>query len=366
MLQAPIAVAILPGIRHGFFTRAGGVSTGVYASLNGGTGSNDKPDHVAENRARMAAALGVAPAAFSPPIKFIRRMWSLRKRRGRTNSARARTPSSRSVPGTRDRRLDRGLRPGPVRRCAGARHRRGARRLARRVDRRDRSDRRRNGKARRAARAHRRRDRSDDPPAQLRGRRRSGRPFVAVEPDNSASSRRPRATGHAMFDLAGYVGAPAAARGCRPIDDLALCTYAEPARFYQLPPHDASRRKPDYGRHINAIVLARLTRRPVIGVGWTSSAIPGYQFLGRAAQRSRQQGWPRGGDADGRVARRSVLRRSVRLLRGCAADRVRVAPAAGCAALPGVRLASVAASPRGTTVAFESIDGLPRDSFRSW
>ena len=44
----------LPGIRHAFFTRAGGVSTGVYEGLNGGTGSNDKPEHVAENRARMA------------------------------------------------------------------------------------------------------------------------------------------------------------------------------------------------------------------------------------------------------------------------------------------------------------------------
>ena len=51
----------LPGIRHGFFTRAGGVSDGVYASLNAGVGSSDAPQNVAENRARMAAALGVPP-----------------------------------------------------------------------------------------------------------------------------------------------------------------------------------------------------------------------------------------------------------------------------------------------------------------
>ena len=51
----------LPGVRHGFFTRAGGVSSGVYATLNGGTGSKDAPDKIAENRARMAAALGVKP-----------------------------------------------------------------------------------------------------------------------------------------------------------------------------------------------------------------------------------------------------------------------------------------------------------------
>src|SRR5579885_3337967 len=54
----------LTGIRHAFFTRAGGVSGGVYASLNGGTGSRDEAAHVAENRARMAAMLGVEPQRF--------------------------------------------------------------------------------------------------------------------------------------------------------------------------------------------------------------------------------------------------------------------------------------------------------------
>ena len=52
------------GIRHAFFTRAGGVSEGVYAGLNGGLGSGDSPAHVAENRARMARWLGVAPSHF--------------------------------------------------------------------------------------------------------------------------------------------------------------------------------------------------------------------------------------------------------------------------------------------------------------
>ncbi len=47
----------LDGISHGFFTRKGGVSTGVYASLNGGVGSRDAPEAVAENRRRMARVL---------------------------------------------------------------------------------------------------------------------------------------------------------------------------------------------------------------------------------------------------------------------------------------------------------------------
>ena len=48
----------LPGIRHAFFTRQGGVSEGIYASLNVGVGSGDKPAAVAENRRRAAAHLG--------------------------------------------------------------------------------------------------------------------------------------------------------------------------------------------------------------------------------------------------------------------------------------------------------------------
>src|ERR1700758_3273567 len=51
----------LTGIRHAFFTRAGGVSSGLYATLNGGVGSQDQAGRVVENRARMAVTLGVEP-----------------------------------------------------------------------------------------------------------------------------------------------------------------------------------------------------------------------------------------------------------------------------------------------------------------
>ncbi len=51
------------GVRHGFFTRQGGVSEGVYASLNCGFGSNDNPARVAENRAIAARALGLSAEA---------------------------------------------------------------------------------------------------------------------------------------------------------------------------------------------------------------------------------------------------------------------------------------------------------------
>jgi YfiH family protein len=48
----------LSGVAHGFFTRRGGVSEGIYASLNCGVGSKDDPAAVRENRTRVASDLG--------------------------------------------------------------------------------------------------------------------------------------------------------------------------------------------------------------------------------------------------------------------------------------------------------------------
>ena len=57
------------GLCHAFFTRQGGASEGVYASLNGGVGSRDDPAAVAENRRRMAEALGVEPDRLAIPYQ---------------------------------------------------------------------------------------------------------------------------------------------------------------------------------------------------------------------------------------------------------------------------------------------------------
>lgn len=48
-------------VRHGFFTRKGGASSGLFSGLNCGRGSTDQRDMVAINRARVAEALGVGP-----------------------------------------------------------------------------------------------------------------------------------------------------------------------------------------------------------------------------------------------------------------------------------------------------------------
>src|SRR3954465_13448905 len=62
MKTASSLLSAIPGLRHAFFSREGGVSDGIYESLNAGMGSKDDASHVAENRRRMAAQLGVEPA----------------------------------------------------------------------------------------------------------------------------------------------------------------------------------------------------------------------------------------------------------------------------------------------------------------
>ena len=65
VIQSNLLQAV--GIAHAFFTRQGGMSGGVYASLNGGRGSRDNQDHVAENLGRMADQLGVERSHFLLP-----------------------------------------------------------------------------------------------------------------------------------------------------------------------------------------------------------------------------------------------------------------------------------------------------------
>ena len=58
MIQAP-TLAAFDGVQHRFFTRRGGVSSGLFSSLNCGYGSADAPDNVRENRRRVAEQFGL-------------------------------------------------------------------------------------------------------------------------------------------------------------------------------------------------------------------------------------------------------------------------------------------------------------------
>jgi copper oxidase (laccase) domain-containing protein len=61
-LLAP-GLSSLTGIAHGFFTRHGGVSAGIYASLNCGIGSKDEPAAIRKNRGRVTSHLGAGDLA---------------------------------------------------------------------------------------------------------------------------------------------------------------------------------------------------------------------------------------------------------------------------------------------------------------
>jgi YfiH family protein len=63
-IQSPLLAGI-EGVRHAFFTRKGGVSTGIYDSLNVGRGSRDEAADVAENRRRAAEWFGLMPDALN-------------------------------------------------------------------------------------------------------------------------------------------------------------------------------------------------------------------------------------------------------------------------------------------------------------
>lgn len=63
MTLKPVTSPLLDGVHHGFFTREGGASTGIFAGLNCGNGSSDQAEVVAMNRARVADAMGVEALA---------------------------------------------------------------------------------------------------------------------------------------------------------------------------------------------------------------------------------------------------------------------------------------------------------------
>jgi YfiH family protein len=252
-IEAP-ALSALPGVRHAFFTRQGGVSQGLYASLNGGIGSSDRPEHVAENRRRMTARLGVAPDALaslyqvhSPDVVTVERAWA-QGERPKADGMVTNRPGLALGIATAD--------CGPVLFAdadggvIGAAHAgwKGAftgvleTTLARMED----------------LGARRERIVAVLGPMISAAAYEVGPEFVARFTDADPAHGRffaPSAReGHAMFDLPAFIGARLAAAGIGSFADLGLCTYADPERFYsyRLATH---RKEPDYGRLISAVAL---------------------------------------------------------------------------------------------------------------
>jgi YfiH family protein len=253
LLQASTLEA-LPGIRHGFFTRAGGVSDGIYASLNGGLGSADAPDHVGENRRRMAASLGVRPDSFvtcyqihSPQVVVAEAPWT-RENAPRADAIVTRMPDLAIGVTTAD--CGPVLFADSVARVAGAAHAgwKGALGgvLEATLD------------AMEQLGASRNRIVVALGPMIRQANYEVGTDFkerFCAEADGNAAFFKPaQRPGHAMFDLPGYIGTRFARAGVHSVEDLGLCTYADPARFFSYR-RSTHRGEPDYGRHVNAIAL---------------------------------------------------------------------------------------------------------------
>ncbi len=244
----------LTGIRHAFFTRAGGVSAGLYESLNGGTGSRDDAGNVAQNRTRMAAALGVEPHRLltayqihSPIVVVVETPWGHDDR-----------PRADAIV-TRLRALAIGVTTadcGPVLLAdpqagvIGAAHAgwRGA--LTGVIEA--------TVAAMEELSANRRQIRAAIGPMIRHANYEVGPDLIArFAAEDRASNRffAPAAReGHALFDLSGYVAARLERAGVGHIEDIGLCTYADGERFFSYR-RATHRAEADYGRHVNAIAL---------------------------------------------------------------------------------------------------------------
>ena len=243
------------GLAHAFFTRRGGVSTGLYASLNGGVGSRDEPGALSDNRARMAAALRIAPDRLAIPYQV--------------HSPDVATISAPFAPEARPRcdalvTATPGLGLGVTGADCG---------MILFADR----------KARVVAAAHAgwkgalggileatvaamaalgaRRDRISAAlgPCIAQPSYEVGPEIVAAfEVGDKGSDRfftRSVNAGRSMFDLHGYIADRAARAGIARFEDLGLDTYADEARFFSYR-RATHRKEPDYGRLVAAIALA--------------------------------------------------------------------------------------------------------------
>ena len=242
------------GARHSFFTRRGGVSTGLYASLNGGTGSRDQADAVAGNRARMADALGVAPVRFAVPY-LVHSSDALAvdapfdpDDRPRCDALVTATPGlALGVTGADCGMI---LFADPVAKVIGAAHAgwRGA--LGGIIE------------ATVAAMvglgAKPREMRAALGPCIGQASYEVGPEFVArfqaKESNASAFFAPAEREAHAQFDLKAYIAERARRAGIGAFEDLALDTYADEARFFSFR-RATHRKEHDYGRLVSAIAL---------------------------------------------------------------------------------------------------------------
>jgi YfiH family protein len=251
-IEAP-ALA-LPGIAHAFFTRPGGISTGVYAGLNTGTGSGDSRDTVLENRARAADYLGVAPERLVTPHQVhgvdaivVEQVWAPGKG-AKADAVVTNRPGIAVGVGTAD--------CGPVlfadaeARVVAAAHAGWKGALAGILES--------AVAAMERLGAQRARIVAVLGPTISRPAYEVGPEFVerfsAAETENGRYFQPSDREGHAFFDLPAYIVARLERSGLASVSDLGLCTYADEGRFFSYR-RATHRGEADYGRLLAAIAL---------------------------------------------------------------------------------------------------------------
>jgi hypothetical protein len=245
----------MPGIRHAYFTRVGGVSGGLYASLNVGFGSADDAESVRRNRELALAALGGAEGlntvyqVHGRDVAVVDAGW--------TPQAAPRADAMvTDRPGIALGILTADCAPvllaDPRKRVIGAAHAgwRGAVGgvLAAAVEAMERlgADRGSIHAAVGPTIAQPSYEVGPEFPA----------PFLAENAANGRFFLPSRRAGHHMFDLTGYVAARLAALGLGQVSALDCDTCAEEERFFSYR-RATLRREPDYGRALSAIVIER-------------------------------------------------------------------------------------------------------------
>ena len=247
-------LAAIPGLRHAFFTREGGVSGGIYEGLNGGLGSRDDPAHVAENRRRLAEQMGVAPEHLlnvhqihSPDTVVVTGPWAGDKPRAdalvtRTEGIAIGVTAADCGPV---------LFADPAARVIGAAHAgwKGALTgvLESTIDAMEKLGAERSGIV--AAIGPLIRQHSYEVGSEFVER------FMDADAEHSVFFIPSERAGHAMFDLPGFIRMRLENAGILMIDDIGIDTYSD-ERFYSYR-RSVHRKEPDYGRHVHAIALER-------------------------------------------------------------------------------------------------------------
>ncbi|MFM9940306.1 MAG: peptidoglycan editing factor PgeF [Hyphomicrobiaceae bacterium] len=247
-------IAEIGSISHGFFTREGGVSGGIYGSLNCGLGSQDERTLVTENRARVARHLGTEPdllltchQVHSADAVVVTEPWT-------ADTMPIADGLVTKVPGLALGALAADCAPvlfaDPEARVIGAAHAGWKGALGGVLE----------STIATMTRigARRNRIRAVLGPCIGASAYEVGPEFLATftaaDPTHARFFRRPSPEARPYFDLPAFVLSRLELTGIDTIEHCSACTYSEPDRFFSYR-RTTHRREPDYGRQISAIVL---------------------------------------------------------------------------------------------------------------